>query len=276
MHRGRYNPFMSVFDRKTPAPRTFAEALMGELADHVWEGQTPTPAAPVAETLSEKGLVLESFTRFAAEKVEEAQEGKFVFPGGEIVLKEDETRGPLKPRFQSRDAWMAHQQERLGEAFGALTAGKASPLAVLFVGEALQPAVPPVEGVFPEFLWAFSPPVAELFQKMVQAMRLGPGEYAVTVLRDGGGEKDAEALFEEAHWWGARFVVPLGAQATQALLGARERLASAHGKSFPHTKLPVGSEIVPLFHPGVIATNLNMKKATWADMQKLMRALGRA
>jgi len=26
----------------------------------------------------------------------------------------------------------------------------------------------------------------------------------------------------------------------------------------------------------VIATNLNMKKATWADMQKLMRALGRA
>ncbi len=248
---------------------------MGDLAGHaeVWEPTAPSQLAP--EPLTEKGMVIESFTRFAAEKVEEGQEGKWAFPGGEIVRKEDQSRAPLTLRFEGREAWDTHQRQRLGEAHGPLMGGKATPLPILFVGEALQVPVP-TEGVLPEFLWAFSPPVAELFQKMVHAMRLGPTEYVLTALRDGSGEKTPEELFEEAHWWRARFVVPLGAQATQALLGARERLATAHGKNFPHPKLPAGAEIVPLFHPGVIASNLNMKKSTWADMQKLMRALGRA
>jgi hypothetical protein len=34
-------------------------------------------------------------------------------------------------------------------------------------------------------------------------------------------------------------------------------------------------QVAPLFHPSVIASNINMKKSTWADMQKIMQALGK-
>jgi len=148
---------------------------------------------------------------------------------------------------------------------------------VLFLGEALRSdavasALPQVRA---EFLVAFDPAVAELFQKMVQAMRLGASEYQLTALQDHSGERPRQLVLEEIFWQRPRVVVPLGARATSLLLGTRERLTSAHGKFFPLAEIP-GVEVFPLFHPGVILNNANMKKSTWTDMQKLMGVLGKA
>ena len=268
---------MSVFDKK-PAPTTFAEALLGDLTLEsmgLKEDVAPEPA-PV---LTERALVLESFTRFAEEKIAESPEGVVKFPGGEIVKREEPLTPPLENQFSDRSSWEQHQRQRLGaKTWDALTAGKSAPL-VLFIGEALREESileQPIEAIRPEFLLSFIPPVADLYQKMVQAMKLTQSEYVLMALKDQSGEKTPEELLEDISWWSPRFVVPLGAQACQAILGQRERLASVHGKFFPVPRLTSGGiQVAPLFHPSVIASNTNMKKSTWADMQKIMQALGK-
>ncbi|MFP5491849.1 MAG: uracil-DNA glycosylase family protein [Bacteriovoracia bacterium] len=267
---------MSLFDKKPKTPETFAEALLGDLDLSHLSGtiSTSTP-----ENLTEKAVLLESFTQFAEEQLSESPEGVMSFPGGELALKPTTKEGPFKPRFTSLGDWSSSQEVRLGQAtWSALRADKEQ-VSVLFIGEALlgnEALETEIKTIRPEFLLSFSPPVADLFQKMVQAMKLSVSEYALTALQDVHGERETKDLLEEIHWLRPRYVVPLGARATQSLLGARERLASVHGKFFPLTQME-GSEIqvVPLFHPSVIASNINMKKSTWADMQKIMQALGK-
>jgi uracil-DNA glycosylase len=267
---------MSEYAKKPAKPATFAEALMGDLTLEAL-GMKAEDVLP-APVLTEKAVVLESFARFAQEKIEESPTQSLQFDGGEIVKREDPNSIPYTTRFANRAQWEAQQRERLGErAWNTLSQNK-KPL-VLFVGEALQsPTVldTPVEGVRTEFSLALPLAVADLFQKMVYAMKLTSEEYVLSALSDAKGERTAEDLLEEIHWWSPAFVVPLGAQATQAILGSRERLAMVHGKFFPAPRMPESKiQIAPLFHPSVIASNANMKKATWTDMQKIMQALGK-
>lgn len=266
---------MSIFDKKAQAPETFAEALLGDLdLSHL----APAAPAPVREPLTEKGVILESFTQFAEEKLAQAPAGVVSFPGGELAQKESK-KSKFAPVHASREAWLQAQATRTTPPlWGALTSGK-GPLSVLFIGEALrgpEALESEIAGIRPEFLVSFPPPVADLFQKMVLAMKLAPEEFALTALQDAGGERTTEELLEEIFWRRPRFVVPLGARATQALLGARERLATVHGKFYGLDAIPdCGTQVVPLFHPSVIASNANMKKSTWIDMQKIMQALGK-
>jgi hypothetical protein len=267
---------MSLFDKKPKTPETFAEALMGDLDLSHLSGQAPTQTA---ENLTEKAVLLESFTQFAEEQLSESPEGIVSFPGGELALKPSVKEGPFKPHFASLSAWSTSQEARLGSAaWKALRADKEQ-ISVLFIGEALlgtDALEAEIKTIRSEFLLSFSPPVADLFQKMVQAMKLSVSEYALTSLQDAGGERETKDLLEEIHWLHPRFVVPLGARATQSLLGARERLASVHGKFFPLSQIESSEvQVVPLFHPSVIASNINMKKSTWADMQKIMLAIGK-
>lgn len=269
---------MSVFDKKS-APTTFAEALLGDLTLETM-GLTEEVIVEPTPVLTERALVLESFARFAEEKIAESPEGVVKFPGGEIVKREDPAAVPLDRRFAERSLWEQHQRERMGaRTWDTLTKGKSAPL-VLFIGEALREESvleQPIEAIRPEFLLSFIPPVADLFQKMVHAMKLTQSEYVLMALKDQSGEKTPEELLEDISWWSPRFVVPLGAQACQAILGQRERLASVHGKFYPVPRLTtLSTQVAPLFHPSVIASNANMKKSTWTDMQKIMQALGKA
>lgn len=262
---------MGIFDRKTITPKTFADALMGEQFWH-----TEIPETEIPQQLTEKAVILESFTQFVEEKLDENQSESVSFPGGEVVRKEDPTQLPLRPIFRSLEEWNKAQLAINGaQTWEMLTKSKNEHPLVLFIGETLVSLETFSNEVLPEFQVCFPVGVAELFQKMVQAMKLSPGEYVLTTLKTLETEKTPEQLFEEAYWWKPRFVVPLGAQACQAFLGPRERLASVHGKAFSLPRLPNGTEIVPLFHPSVIATNANMKKSTWTDMQKIMKVLGK-
>ncbi len=266
---------MGIFDRKTPPPRTFAEALMGDVGLPPAGDESGTTKVEGAD-LSEKGLVLESFTQFVQERL--AETPALRFPGGEITRKTDPGTREFAPVHPDRVAWEAAEAPKTGvDRWKALRDGKNAHPSVMFVGESFSTT--PWEGggsVRDEFLHCFTAPVAELFQKMVQAMKLEPADYVLAVLKDERGEKTPQELWEEVWWTAPRYVVPLGAKACHAFLGPRERLAAIHGKFFPLSAFPSETQVVPLFHPGVIATNLNMKKSTWGDMQKLMQALGKA
>ncbi|MBY0518351.1 MAG: hypothetical protein K2P81_15685 [Bacteriovoracaceae bacterium] len=269
---------MSVFDKKPLKPKTFQEALLGELnLESV--GLSGEEFSQPEEKLTEKAVILESFTRFAEEKLAESPEGVVAFPGGEIVKKFDPSLMPYELKHSGLESWQQEQSKRMGsKIWSTLTQKKAAKPLIVFLGESLREEEALDEkGIQAslEFVISFNAPVAELFQKMVQAMKLQESEYRLMAIKDASGEKSTEELLEDIHWLSPQFVVPLGAQACQALLGSRERLASVHGKFFPVPRLETPTQICPLFHPSVIASNANMKKSTWADMQKLMKALGK-
>lgn len=271
---------MDPFEKKAPkAPETFAEALLEGLdLSHLPQlAETRGPPRRPAATLTEKSAVLESLSQFAHEELQQSTDGVVRFPGGELVARTPAPQPAFAPQCASAADFARALEARIGALTGeALREGKQGPPLVLFLGEALRSdavaaALPQVRA---EFLVAFDPSVAELFQRMVQAMRLTTAEYQLTALQDHGGERPRQLVLEEIFWQRPRVVVPLGARATSFLLGNRERLTSAHGKFFPLAEIP-GVEVFPLFHPSVILNNANMKKSTWADMQKLMGVLGK-
>lgn len=269
----------AMFDKKPKKPETFAEDLLGDFSFASFNEEERVESIQDVAPLTEKGLILDSFTRFAEEKISGSPSGVVSFPGGELALKPQPTVAPFSPQYTSRNVFFEAQSGLKGaKVWQALSAGKNSSVQVFFIGESLREESvleQQIQGIREEFLVSFPPPVADLFQKMVQAMKLTPGEYVLGALRDAAGELTNDRLFEEIHWWAPKFVVPLGALATQAILGSKERLALIHGKFSPLPRLSLDSVVVPLFHPSVIATNANMKKSTWQDMQKIMQALGK-
>lgn len=268
-----------MFDKKPKKPETFAEDLLGDFSFISSLEDEKVESIQEVAPLTEKGLILDSFARFAEEKISSSPSGVVSFPGGELALKPQPSAVPFSPQYSSRSVFFEAQSSLKGaKVWQALSAGKNSSVQVFFIGESLREESvleQQIQGIREEFLVSFSPPVADLFQKMVQAMKLTPGEYVLGALRDAAGELSNDRLFEEIHWWAPKFIVPLGALATQAILGSKERLTLIHGKFSPLPRLSLDSVVVPLFHPSVIATNSNMKKSTWQDMQKIMQALGK-
>ncbi len=269
----------AMFDKKPKEPETFAEELLGDFTFAFASDEERQESIQEVAPLTEKGLILDSFTRFAEEKIATSPSGVVSFPGGELALRPQPTIAPFSPLYSTRNAFLEAQGGIKGaKVWQALSTGKNTPVQVFFIGESLREEnvlEQQIQGIREEFLISFPPPVADLFQKMVQAMKLTPSEYVLGALRDAAGELAQDRLFEEIHWWAPKFVVPLGALATQAILGSKERLALIHGKFSPLPRLDIESMVVPLFHPSVIATNANMKKSTWQDMQKIMQALGK-
>src|SRR5690606_29719678 len=73
--------------RNPPMPKTFSEALLGDTS---WLQRKTAPKAapaPSREAFSEKAQVIESFERFAQEKVEETKTNILKIDGGEIVVR---------------------------------------------------------------------------------------------------------------------------------------------------------------------------------------------
>lgn len=261
------------FEAPKKKAETFAEALLGD-TNWLPEAQPGIPAPKVE--LTEKAVVLESFTRFAEEKIAESPDRELVFEGGSLALKPQAFEQSFTPQFKTLEQWSASFEKQLGmEVFQNLVAPKRA-IKILFFVDELKTETLPVEQIASrEFLYCFEKDVAELFEKMVKAMKLQPGEFGLSVVSLAGSPRVLEEMWEEILWRQPVFVVPLGAQATQALLGTKERLATVHGKFYPLSAIKTREiQVVPLFHPNVIATNQNMKKSTWADMQKIMGAMG--
>lgn len=262
--------------RQPSAPTNFGEALFGSVG---WiETSQPTQAVklPAKEVFSEKAQVLESLERFAQEKFEETSQPLIKIEGGEIAQKPEPTWENI-PTFASSDAFLASLSIEPALArivFEAKTVGK--PL-ILFVCETFRPfseVEPELKEGFPnQLLPAFPARTAELFSRMLKAMKLEDHEILIypTLL----GERDmaAEVMSVAGHYR-PELIVTLGANATHKILKGQERLAVIHGQFFTRKIENLGTfTVVPLFHPSIIENNQNMKKTAWADMQKIMKHL---
>jgi DNA polymerase len=145
---------------------------------------------------------------------------------------------------------------------------------ILFVTESrVLPLDPEAQIPIPELTSFFPREVAELFYKMVLAMKVSWDDCGVMSFADSSAVPYGRAsLLELLKKRRPAVIVTLGAQAFQGLTLSEERLANAHGKMHALPECPE-IPLYPLFHPTILIKNPSMKKTAWADMQKIMKHL---
>ena len=260
--------------RTPPAPKSFSEALMGpgfSAPDSV-KHEMPAPKG-----FTEKRQVIESLERFAKEKVEETQLPVIKFDRGEIHVKPDPVWDEVKKatNIQELMSGLSLEKEILDILFREKKPGS---LRVIFVTENIRPwseVKNDVRGTFlDEVLTGFPLKTAEFFERMILAMKLDPSEVLIYPV-EMSEEKDLSAeVIRISLSLNPEMLITLGAKATQKILKSNDRLSQIHGQFFERKVENEGSlQIVPLFHPSIIETNISMKKTTWADMQIIMKHL---
>ncbi len=259
--------------RQGHKPQTFGEAIFGPLPGFL-EGKKrihslPKPSAP---EFTEKKQVMESLERFARDK-EESVGPVIPVEGGEIHVKPE-------PAWETRsfsDLSGLEEVLALSKNHQNISIGKKTPgeVRVLFVTETFRSwesiQEESAEGFLQEVLLGFPLKTAEFFSRMIGAMKLDPHEvilYPVEV----NGEERPQDVMEVAAFFEPEIMITLGAKASNLILKGNDRLNLIHGQFFQRS---LGNkkqiQIVPLYHPSIIETNLNMKKTAWADMQKIMK-----
>lgn len=262
--------------RNPPQAKTFSEALLGDtswLKAPIREKKS----TPVKEVFSEKVQVIESLERFAQEKVAETKTNMFKIDGGEVHLKTEPGWDDLN-HFNSFDdlkSGLKLDSKFLEIVFNNKQPGKIS---VLFVSEKFrnwdEVSADLKSGFINELIAGFPVKTAELFERMIMAMKLDPSEVIVFPV-EGTDESDySRDVMEVAAFYKPEIIITLGAKATQKILKSNDRLTVVHGQFFNRRMGDRGNfQVVPLFHPSIIETNQNMKKTAWADMQKIMKHL---
>lgn len=260
--------------RNPPAPKTFAEALMGNSFLTADSGKHEKPSE---EGFTEKRQVIESLERFAREKVETAPEPVIKFDRGEIHVKSDPVWDDVNVANSVNElmASLSLEAETLKVLFKGKEPGR---VRVMFVTENIRPSsefASELKGGFiDELLTGFPLKTAEFFERMILAMKLLPDEVVIYPIEKNDSEDLSPEVVRIALSLKAEIVITLGAKATQKILKSNDRLSLIHGQ-FHDRKVENAGHllVVPLFHPSIIETNLNMKKTAWADMQKIMKHL---
>lgn len=266
--------------RQPPTPTTFSEALFGQVP---WATKLVVKTIqPKTQTtqFTEKAQVIESLERFAQEKLATAPEAEgekiFKIPGGEIALKPEPTWDgiPAYAGFEELASELSLDEKVLGLCLKNKSPGQ---VRIMFVSEAFRNFEEfegeLKEGLINQLLPAFAAKTAELFGRMLMAMKLEEQEVIIypTLFQD----KDISSeVMKVAGFFKPEVIVTLGANATHKILKGQERLAQVHGQFYNRKIENIGTfVVVPLFHPSIIENNQNMKKTAWADMQKIMKHL---
>ncbi len=262
---------------RTPPPAaSFSEALLGDTS---WLKAPPREKKVVLpkEQFSEKVQVIESLERFAQEKASELKTNILKVDGGEVHLKTEPGWDDLKHFNSYADlrAELKLDEKYLDIVLKDKTTEKVS---VLFVSEKFrgwdEVSAELKTGFINELIAGFPLKTAELFERMIMAMKLDPSEVIVFPV-EGNDETDySKDVMEVAAFYKPEIIITLGAKATQKILKSNDRLTVVHGQFFNRSMSDRGNfQVVPLFHPSIIETNQNMKKTAWADMQKIMKHL---
>lgn len=259
--------------RNPKMPLTFGEALF---KDTPWPVKVQIESKPVIprENFSEKVQVIESLERFAQEKVKETQSPVIKIDGGEIKVKPEPQWNEIKAH-SSIDT--LKDSLKLDPRLVDLALRNKTKIQVLFVSEkfrSFEEASQEFKGAFiDELIAGFPLKTAELFERMIMAMKLTPSEVAIYPV-EGNDETDYSSdVMELATYLKPEIIVTLGAKATNKILKSNDRLSLVHGQFFSRRAQELTFQVVPLFHPSIIETNQNMKKTAWADMQKIMASL---
>lgn len=261
--------------RKSSTPKTFSEALLGDTS-WVKKMAPARPSVPRDIQFSEKTQIIESLERFAHEKASELHSDKILVPGGEIVIRTGDWENVQSHQSMTSLVDTLLLDKNFKEiAFNGKQAGQ---IKILFVSEKFRSwdeiSGELKSGFINELIAGFPLKTAELFERMIQAMKLKSTEVMIYPV-EGHEEVDySQDVLQIVGFFKPDLVVTLGAKATQKILKSNDRLSQVHGQFFTRKYNDSQSfQIVPLFHPSIIETNQNMKKAAWTDMQKIMKFL---
>lgn len=262
--------------RQPRSPATFGEALFGQVS---W-AQTQIPKMVPTKTevaqFSEKAQIMESLERYAQEKLGENPTSVIKISGGEIALKPEPVwEGvPAYTNFSELTKDLSLEDKILELCLKSKSPDK---VRIMFVSESFRSyeefQAELKDGFINQLLPAFTFKTAELFSRMLLAMKLTEDEVLIypTMISD---TDISTEVMKVAGFYGPEIIVTLGANATHKILKGQERLALVHGQFFNRKIENIGTFIVvPLFHPSIIENNQNMKKTAWADMQKIMMHL---
>ena len=234
--------------------------------------------------ISEKKQVLESFTQFSSDKLEEVESIKF--KGGEVTISETANSKGLDHSgylCNDSDEFLKLQSELFGKAysesrFGAKNLNSGGQTKVMFISDVFIEKPDETEAQdLKELVCFFDEGVASLFEKMITAMGLGVGDYVISALHFQKDESKLlrDNLMNEILFFKPEYIVTLGAKAVNELLGTHKRLKNIHGQFFDlkvkdQNGMISESRLMPLFSPKLLHIAPNMKQTAWKDMQKLM------
>lgn len=197
---------------------------------------------------SEKDSVLSGLKNLAEDKLKETG-GPIKFPGGEVkVVEKDQDKSEVIDLEVQKDS---------------------KKLQVLFVYNYSADAL-----LLPEAERS-NAPSEQLLDRMISAMKMESDSFEKLVVESGEREIFLEYLTKRE----VEVVVPMGAVATNLVLGKQERISMVHGKFFDKELTYKNDQvrqfkIVPVFNPEMILINPSMKRSTWTDLQKIMDHLG--
>ena len=262
--------------RNPVSAKTFADALF---PDSSWARRSAVfkqEKVPSKEAFSEKVQVIESFERFAQEKVAVNQSNILKVDGGEVVVRSEPSWEEIGAKDSIESLWNDLKlDEKLKKL--VLEGKKPGTVKALFVSEKfrtweeIEPELK--NGFINELLAGFPLKTAELFERMILAMKLLSEEVVIYPV-EGSDETDfASDVMAVAACLKPEIIITLGAKATSKILKSNDRLSLVHGQFFTRKTGSSSFQVVPLFHPSIIETNQNMKKTAWTDMQKIMKHL---
>jgi hypothetical protein len=250
---------LAVNKNPTFQDAVYGEVLWGEKSLSLLDLKTPR------SDLSEKSLILESFSHFAQDKLAESPDGRVVLERVEITKKSPQDQADQwTSQYVSQSAWYEMKKTKI-------------PLKLQGFYQELHPEVVVLcDSNLPLNLEAkleselfFEKEVLDLWEKMLKAMNVSPLKKWTLSVEQLSMDEIKEALY----WLHPKIVITLGAVAIQKLIQTKDRLSSLHGSSQILKLADLQLLVIPLFHPSLLINNQNMKKTTWADMQMIIDIL---
>jgi len=207
------------------------------------------------EISEEKLETLNSLNKFVENKIEESPKKSFNVPGGTIKPKEDPSNNLITfdvSEFSS-EATIIQPNSNDGQLNDSYD--------VLFVG------LPPKDLE-----------KGDLLSKMISATKIPSEKFLKIYITK---QSNADELFHFLDGKNIKYIIALGAKATDIVLNERKKMSEVHGKFFnikvnfsnSSTKEAFSTEVMPVFHSDFLNINTKMKESAWKDLQKLMEKL---
>lgn len=227
-----------------------------------------------SEVISEKSLILDSFSQKVKEEMAINNSSKIVKNGAVIELKEVKgSNAEHKCEELDLNQLKLESTKLLSAEASEIRYQNKEDIKVLFVSDFLH-----IKETYEsnEFNCLFEGEISNLFSNMVKAMKLNKTEFILSAMKIKGQLQDIsyeKALLSEINHFKPKLIITLGVSATHGLLNINDRIKDIHGQFYSLGVNDDEYDLLPLFSPHLLGSAPNMKKIAWADMQKAMERL---
>lgn len=239
-----------------------------------WFYGQPQVVVKQPEAISEKSLVLDSFSQKVKEEMATNNSSKIVKNGAVIELKEVKGSNAQHKCVKLDLEQIKKQSAAMitDESVNIRYLGKEN-IKVLFVSDFLHIKENYDQN---EFNCLFEGDISNLFSNMVKAMKLSKSDFLLSAMKVKGELEDVSyqsTLLSEINYFKPSLIITLGVSATHGLLDIKDRIKDIHGQFYSLSVNESEYDLLPLFSPHLLGSAPNMKKIAWADMQKAMEKL---